>query len=96
MGSWRGLGLLPIGPHDHPDPHTMVWSESELRAIRLYAVQCVAADRAKWRELAQRVAHQGNARGLEGLAVLCTISESGAVVSWEVGRGPNVADKRRA
>lgn len=39
------LGLLPIGPHDHPDPHTMVWSDSELRAIRLYAAQCLAAER---------------------------------------------------
>lgn len=51
----------------------------------------IAAEREKWRELAQRVAHQANARGLEGLAVRCTISETGAVVSWEVNRGPNAA-----
>lgn len=40
-------GLLPIGPHDHPDPHTMTWSETELRAIRAYAARCVAADRSR-------------------------------------------------
>lgn len=47
-------------------------------------------ERKHWRGLAERVAHQGNARGLEGLAVRCTISKTGAVVSWEVDRGPNV------
>jgi hypothetical protein len=35
--------VLPIGPHDHPDPHVMVWSETELRSIRAYAARCVAA-----------------------------------------------------
>ncbi|MEY2875280.1 MAG: hypothetical protein RLZZ373_2651 [Pseudomonadota bacterium] len=53
----------------------------------------IAAEREKWRELAQRVAHEGNARGLEGLKVRCTIGESGAVVSWEVDRRPNVGAK---
>ena len=55
----------------------------------------VSAERERWRDLAQRLAHQGNARGLEGMAVRCTISESGAVVSWEVDRGPNDGDERR-
>ncbi len=41
--------LPPLGPHDHPDPHAMVWSELELRAIRAYATAyataCVLAER---------------------------------------------------
>lgn len=41
--------LLPIGPHDHPEPRTMVWTELELRAIRDYAARCVAAERS-WRD----------------------------------------------
>lgn len=39
-------GLLPIGPHDHPEPQTMVWTGLELRAIRAYAARCVAARQA--------------------------------------------------
>ncbi len=39
------LGLLPIGPHDHPEPQTMAWSELELQAIRQYAARCVATER---------------------------------------------------
>lgn len=41
-------GLLPIGPNDHPDPHSMVWSDTELRAIRRYAEMCVGAERERW------------------------------------------------
>lgn len=41
------LGLLPIGPHDHPEPQTMVWSDLELRAIKAYAGRCVAAEFAR-------------------------------------------------
>ena len=37
--------LLPIGPHDHPEPRTMMWTQVELRAIRDYAARCVAAER---------------------------------------------------
>lgn len=39
------VGLLPLGPHDHPEPQTMAWSALELRAIRDYAARCVAAER---------------------------------------------------
>lgn len=42
-------GILPIGPHDHPEPMTMTWSETELRAIRAYAARCVGADRSRRR-----------------------------------------------
>ncbi len=45
--------LPPLGPHDHPDPHAMVWSELELRAIRAYATAyataCVMAERESMR-----------------------------------------------
>ena len=37
--------LLPIGPHDHPEPRTMTWTQVELAAIRDYAARCVAAER---------------------------------------------------
>jgi hypothetical protein len=37
--------LLPIGPHDHPEPRTMTWTQVELAAIRGYAARCVAAER---------------------------------------------------
>ena len=50
-------GLLPIGPHDHPDPHSMVWSDTELRAIRRYAEMCVGAERERWKTL-QRTPHR--------------------------------------
>ena len=38
-------GLLPLSPHDHPEPQTMVWSRLEMQAIRRYAAACVAAER---------------------------------------------------
>ncbi len=38
--------ILPkIGPHDHPDPHTMVWTEMEIGWIKGYAAAAVAAER---------------------------------------------------
>lgn len=45
------LGLLTIGPHDHPEPHTMMWSALELAAIKEYAARCVAAERERWQEV---------------------------------------------
>ena len=45
VASSEGLGLLPLSPHDHPEPQVMVWSELEMRAIRRYAAACVAAER---------------------------------------------------
>ena len=45
------LGLLPIGPHDHPEPRTMMWSALELAAIKEYAARCVTAERERWKEL---------------------------------------------
>ena len=39
------LGLLLIGPHDHPEPRSMMWSALELAAIKEYAARCVAAER---------------------------------------------------
>lgn len=44
------LGILPIGPHDHPEPQTMAWSDLELSAIRAYAARCVAAERERYAE----------------------------------------------
>ena len=65
----------------------LTWSQTNF-AVSLVR-NAVTAESEKWRELAQRMAHQGNARGLEGLKVRCTISEAGSVVSWEVDRaGP--------
>lgn len=52
--------------------------------VQAFADAVRAAERERWRALAQRLAHEGNARGLEGLQVRCTVSESGSVVSWEV------------
>ncbi len=31
------IKLPPLGPHDHPDPRSFMWSESEIRAIQDYA-----------------------------------------------------------
>jgi len=42
--------LLPIGPHDHPEPRTMMWTQVELAAIREYAARCVAAETEALRE----------------------------------------------
>jgi hypothetical protein len=42
--------LLPLSPHDHPEPQVMVWSEIELSAIRAYASRCVAAERERTRK----------------------------------------------
>lgn len=39
------IELLPIGTHDHPEPHVMRWSELEIAAIRSYAQRCVLHDR---------------------------------------------------
>lgn len=39
--------LPPIGPHDHPEPHTLKWSQLELSAIKEYATAAVLADRAQ-------------------------------------------------
>ena len=39
------LGLLPIGPHDHPEPRTMMWSALEIAAIKEYAARCMTAER---------------------------------------------------
>jgi hypothetical protein len=39
--------LLPIGPHDHPEPRSMTWTNTELAAIKAYAAQCVAAERGR-------------------------------------------------
>lgn len=41
----KGVALLPIGPHDHPEPNSHYWSSLELSAIRQYAAACVEADR---------------------------------------------------
>ena len=92
LGSNDQLGLAP-GRAGQPRMMTIIDGAQEDETGHWYSPDAVrellAADRAKWRELAQRVAHQGNARGLEGLAVRCTVSESGAVVSWDVDRRPN-------
>lgn len=48
-------GLLPIGPRDHPEPRTMVWSDTELRAIRDYAARCMAAQRERWAQQLDRL-----------------------------------------
>ena len=42
------LGLLPISPHDHPEPRTMMWSALEIAAIKEYAARCVVAERERW------------------------------------------------
>ena len=49
------IELLPIGPHDHPEPRTMTWTQVELRAIRDYAARCVAAERELWQKDAARL-----------------------------------------
>lgn len=41
--------LPPLGPHDHPEPQAMVWSELEVRAIRTIAARALAAQTAEWR-----------------------------------------------
>ena len=46
----------------------------------------VAAEREQWRGLAQRVAADANRYGLEGLKAHCTVSETGALVTWELDR----------
>ncbi len=35
--------LPAISPHDHPDPHTMAWTESEIRWIKDYAARAAIA-----------------------------------------------------
>lgn len=40
-----GVELLPLGPHDHPEPNSNYWDTLELSAIRQYAAACVVADR---------------------------------------------------
>jgi hypothetical protein len=45
VASTDQLGLLPLSPHDHPEPQTMVWSALEMQAISRYAAACVAAER---------------------------------------------------
>ena len=76
LGSTEGLGLLPITPHDHPEPQTMVWSRLELRAIRSYASRCVAAERERWeskaREMAANYRSNGIAAEADGLESLVT------------------------
>jgi hypothetical protein len=50
---WR---LLPIGPHDHPEPRSMTWTQTELAAIKAYAARCVAADQERWRDAVEALA----------------------------------------
>ena len=64
-------------------PREDVFTAEQMTA---YAVAALAAERERWRDLAQRVAQQANQRGLEGLTMRCTVSETGAVVSWEMDR----------
>jgi hypothetical protein len=45
--------LPPLSPHDHPDPQTIIWSPSEMRAIRAYAAQAVAQERERCARLAE-------------------------------------------
>lgn len=39
-------GLLPLLPHDHPDCHAMIWTFSEIDAIKDYAARCIKASQA--------------------------------------------------
>lgn len=52
-------GLVPIGPHDHPDNHILIWSCLELRAIRAHTR---AAVRAALEVQRQEVERERNAR----------------------------------
>ena len=54
--------------------------------IAALIAECVDTERAKWREVALRVAKQANAYGREGLTMRCTISDTGSIVSWEMDR----------
>lgn len=38
--------LPPLGPHDHPEPWTMKWTELEMQFIREYALAAIAAAQA--------------------------------------------------
>lgn len=58
--------LLPIGPHDHPEPRTMTWTQVELTAIREYAARCVAAERQRCIDIVESYAVSvGNSRAGE-------------------------------
>ena len=37
--------LPPLGPHDHPEPHTMKWTKIEMRFIREYALTAITANK---------------------------------------------------
>ena len=37
------IKLPPLGPHDHPEPHTMKWSALEIAAIQASATAAVEA-----------------------------------------------------
>lgn len=39
-------GLLPLSPHDHTDCQVMIWSNSEIDAIKDYASRCIKASQA--------------------------------------------------
>ena len=81
-----GVEFVLINGHQIPVRNAVCpFSGGQMRVYaRAYGAACAAAERAYWRDLAQRVAHQGNERGLEGLKVRCSVSESGGLVSWEV------------
>jgi hypothetical protein len=42
LAEFEAMELPPIGPHDRPEPETMMWSRTELAAIEEYRRQAFA------------------------------------------------------
>jgi hypothetical protein len=70
--------LLPIGPHDHPEPRTMAWTQVELAAIRDYAARCVAAERERCAKLCEDIGDGYQAREAYKWAEMKTDAQTGA------------------
>jgi hypothetical protein len=93
LGSSAGLGplverLLKYSDIRRNDPRESREALRDLIAGELAdELQAVRkAERESWRALAHRVAADANRYGCEGLKMRCTISDTGALVSWEVDR----------
>jgi hypothetical protein len=87
-----GLGLLPLSPHDHPDPQMMVWSEQEIQAIRRYAAACVAAERSSRGMFVARLENMQKSgdQWLTVHAVLALLNDCDMLASRSISCLPNV------
>ena len=91
-----GAGLFQQTEAETTSKHataTEMYGQIQAEVQRMHAA--FAAERQQWREVVTRAAADANRYGLEGLAMRCTASETGQMLSWEVVR-PNVPHERQA